>query len=198
MLFIGLVPQGRTDVSTASNKDDWMQTNGPYGGDIRTLYATPEGVLFTGTDSAGIFRSTDLGDLWIPVNTGLPNEPGEGYISIAAFAQKRNMLYAGTSGGLYASPNGGDTWHHVPTLQRRVSVSGVVTIGARVYISMLEDGVWHSDDGDSWMPMNYGLENLLIRELSRIGTTLIAGTEYGAFRKKIKREFMDTHQCRFC
>ena len=185
MLFIGLVPQGRTDVSTASNKDDWMQTNGPYGGDIRTLYATPEGVLFAGTDSAGIFRSTDLGDSWIPVNTGLPNEPGEGYISIAVFAQKRNMLYAGTSGGLYASPNGGDTWHHVPTLQRRVSVSGVVTIGARVYISMSEDGVWHSDDGDSWIPMNYGLENLLIRELSRIGTTLIASTEYGAFRKKL-------------
>ena len=185
VLFIGLVLQGKTDVSTASNKDDWMQTNGPYGGDIFALYATPEGVLFAGTNGAGIFRSIDLGDSWTPVNTGLRDEPGEGYISIAAFAQKRNMLYAGTTGGLYESLNGGDTWHHVPTLQGYVSISGVVTIGARVYIGTLQDGVWYSDDGDSWMPMNDGLGHPLIRELLRIGTTLVAGTADGAFRKRV-------------
>ena len=75
MLFIGLVPQGRTDVSTASNKDDWMQTTVLTVEISAPSNATPEGVLFAGTDSAGIFRSTDLGDSWIPVNTGLPNEP---------------------------------------------------------------------------------------------------------------------------
>ncbi len=185
--FVGLTPQLKADVGSKSNGNDWVQTNGPYGGEINTLYATPEGVLFAGTGGAGIFRSTDLGNSWTPANTGLPDFSGDGLYA-SAFAQKRNMLYVGTTDGLYASPNGGDTWHHVPTLPKYVSVGSIVTIGARVHIGTLEDGVWYSDDGDLWMPMNDGLGHPLIRELSRIGTTLVAGTENGAFRKKASED----------
>lgn len=184
MFFVGLGPQLTADVNDESNENDWVQTNGPYGGEINSLYATPEGVLFAGTGGAGIFRSTDLGDSWTPANTGLPDSSGDGLYA-GVYAQKRKMLYAG-SGELYASADSGDTWHHVPTLQKRGSVSGIVTIGARVYISTFGDGVWYSDDGDSWMPMNEGLDNRLIRELSKIGTTLVAGTENGAFRKRFR------------
>ena len=184
VLFIDFVPLIGADATTASNENDWVQTNGPYGGDINTLYATPEGLLFAGTGGAGIFRSTDLGNSWTPANTGLPDFSGDGLFA-AVYAQKRKMLYAG-SGELYASADGGDTWHHVPTLQKRVSVSGIVTIGARVYISTFGDGVWYSDDADSWLPMNEGLGNRSIRELSKIGTTLVAGTEDGAFRKRFR------------
>ena len=177
VLFISFVPQIRAD------ENDWIQTNGPYGGSIRALYATPEGVLFAGTSGAGLFCSTDLGDSWTPANTGLPDHPGDG-IFAAVFAQKGGTLYAG-SGGLYASTDDGDTWHHVPILRKRVSVSGVVIIGDRLYISIYEDGVWYSDDdGNSWIPINEGLGHKSIRVLSRIGTTLVAGTENGAFRKK--------------
>ncbi len=185
VLFIGFVLQVRADANTESDGKEWIQTNGPYGGHIRALYSTPEGVLFAGTDGAGIFRSMDFGDSWTPVNTGLSYEPGEG-LSVAAFAQKRNMLYAGTTSGLYGSIDGGNTWQHVPTLDKYVSVSGIVTIGARVYIGTLQDGVWYSDDGDSWAPMNNGLESRRIRELSKIGITLVAGTRDGAFRKRFK------------
>ena len=187
MLFIGFVPQIRADTNTKSDEKDWVQTNGPYGGSISAIYATPEGVLFAGTDGAGIFRSMDLGDSWTPVNTGLPDFSGDGLYA-AVFAQKRNMLYVGTTDGLYASTDGGDKWHHVPTLETYVSVSGIVTIGARVYIGTLGDGVWYSDDGDSWTPINEGLENRLIRALSKMGTTLVAGTEDGAFRKRFRED----------
>ena len=188
VLFIGFVPLIEADVNAASNENDWMPTNGPYGGHIYTLYATPEGVLFAGVSGAGVFRSTDLGDSWAPVNVGLPFEPGEGYISASVFAQKGSTLYVG-SGGLYASTDNGDTWHHVPTLQTRVSVSGIVIISDRIYIGTLENGVWYSaDDGDSWVPMNHGLEHKSIRVLSRIRTTLVAGTENGAFRKKASED----------
>ena len=184
MFFVGLAPHLSADVNTKSNENEWVQTNGPYGGEVKTLYATPEGVIFAGTGGAGIFRSTDLGNSWTPVNTGLSDPSGDGLYA-AVYAQKRQMLYAG-SGELYASADGGDTWHYVPTLQKRVSVRGIVTIGARVYIGTFGDGVWYSDDDDSWMPMNEGLDNRLIRELSKIGTTLVAGTENGAFRKRFR------------
>ena len=50
MLFIGLVPQLRADAHTEPNESDWVQTNGPYGGEILAIYAAPKGVLFAGTE----------------------------------------------------------------------------------------------------------------------------------------------------
>ncbi|RKU27191.1 hypothetical protein C6499_12355, partial [Candidatus Poribacteria bacterium] len=79
MLFIGLVPQLRADAHTEPNESGWLQTNGPYGGEILTFYAALKGVLFAGTEGAGIFRSTDGGNSWTPVNTGLHYEPGGGF-----------------------------------------------------------------------------------------------------------------------
>ena len=88
VLFIGFVPLIGADVNAASNENDWMPTNGPYGGHIYTLYATPEGVLFAGVSGAGVFRSTNLGDSWTPVNVGLPFERGK-VISLPQFLHRR-------------------------------------------------------------------------------------------------------------
>ena len=63
-----------------------------------------------------------------------------------------------------------------------MAVSGVVIIGDRIYISTSEDGIWYSDDdGDSWIPINDGLGHKSVRVLSRIGTTLVAGTNHRLF-----------------
>ena len=184
VIFIGLAPQIRAEVNAESNDNNWVQTNGPYGGDIGALYAAPKGVLFVGTDGAGIFRSTDRGDTWTPVNTGLDFEPGDGYVYVTAFAQKGDTLYAGTRAGLYTSTDDGDTWHLVPSFQKYI-ISGIVTIADRLYISTLKKGVWYSDDGTAWQPMNCGFgEPIFVRELSSIGTTLIADTRNGFFRKR--------------
>ena len=182
-LFISLVPQLRADEHTEPNRSDWVQTNGPYGGDILTIYAAPKGVLFAGTEGGGIFRSTDRGNSWTPVNTGLRFEPEESYWSVTTFAQKRETLYAGTRDGLYGSTNNGNRWHHVSSFRNTESISGLVVIGDRIYVGTLNTGVWYSDDGDSWIQVNDGLGPQLISELVGIGTTLVAATDNGIFRK---------------
>ncbi|MDE0468946.1 MAG: hypothetical protein OYL97_17995 [Candidatus Poribacteria bacterium] len=155
MLFMGLVPQLSADDHTQTNESGWVQTNGPYGGEILALHAASKDVLLVGTEGAGIFRSTDHGNTWAPVNTGLPFEPGEGFTGVTAFAQKGDMLYAGTRDALYASTDGGNTWHQVPIFGKGfVSVSDIMFIGARVYVGTLNSGVWYSDDGgESWQPV---------------------------------------------
>ena len=154
VLFVGFGTQLRADEHLEPNRSDWVQTNGPYGGEILAIHEAPKGVLFAGTSGGGIFRSTDRGDTWSPVNTGLHFEPGEGFVSVRAFAQKGGLLYAGTTGALYASTDGGDTWHHVPIFGKRfVSVSDIMFVGARVYVGTLNRGVWYSDDRDSWRPV---------------------------------------------
>ncbi len=50
-------------------------SNGPEGGDIRALAidpATPS-TLYAGTGYGGVFKSTDGGENWEAVNTGLLN-----------------------------------------------------------------------------------------------------------------------------
>ena len=167
----------------ALNRSNWTQTNGPYGGNILTLYASPEGTLFAGTGGAGLFRSTDAGNSWTPANTGLQHKDKYDSIAVSALAQKGDILYAGTNAGVYVSPNGGDTWHYITGLQKYVRA--VVNIGERIYVGTARDGVWYSDDsGESWMPINDGLENLEIRTLAAMGSTLFAGTGNSAFRRR--------------
>ena len=184
VLLIVFVPQIRADEHAAPEESGWVQTNGPYGGEILAFYAAPKGVLFVGTEGAGIFRSTDRGNTWTPVNTGLHFEPGEGFTGVPALAQKGDTFYAGARDTLYASTDGGNTWHHVPNFQKHESISSIVVIGDRIYVGTLNTGVWYSDDdGDSWLQVNDGFGPMSIRELSRIGTTLVAGAGDRVFRK---------------
>ena len=190
MLCTVFVPQLKADVEEAENNSNgWVKTNGPYGGEILAIHAAPKGVLFAGTEGAGIFRSMDRGNSWSSLNTGLYFEHGEGFTGVTAFAEKGNTFYAGTRRTLYASTDGGNTWQHVPNFQKHESISDIVVIGDRIYVGTLNTGVWYSDDdSNSWLQMNDGFIPRLIRELSSVGTTLIAGTNGGIFRKRANED----------
>lgn len=177
------------DAEISTSKAQWGPTNGPYGGDIRTLFATSEGVLLAGTGNQGIYRSTDLGDSWSLANVSNAHKDHD--VLVTAFAEKEGTIYASISGELYKSTDFGKSWHYVSTDPQDGTISGIVIIGNRIYISTYHsgmtshEGVWYSDDGESWVQMNDGLKDLRIREFANIGTTLVVGTEEGGpFRKK--------------
>src|SRR2546425_10599118 len=54
---------------------------GPEGGDIRVLAIDPKAAesLYAGTEDGGIFKSTNGGGGWKPVNVGLSAGKGSGY-----------------------------------------------------------------------------------------------------------------------
>ncbi len=177
-------------VKSPTSGAQWGQTNGPYGGCIHALFATPEGILLAGTGDQGIFRSTDLGNSWSPVTVEI-TEFNEGYDeAVLAFAQKEDTIYVSMSSGLYASTDIGKTWQYVSTEPQTEMITGIIIIGNRIYISTDsgEDsvgGVWYSDDAKSWKPMNEGLVDGRIHKFANIGTTLVVGTGEGvAYRKK--------------
>jgi len=53
--------------------NSWTSTNGPNGGPIGALAIDPvtPATLYAGTDSNGVFKSTNGGASWSAVNTGL-------------------------------------------------------------------------------------------------------------------------------
>jgi len=160
----------------------WTQTNGPYGGIVLTLLATPEGKLYAGTQGAGTFCSSDGGNSWTPLNTGLAVYEDNMLPTIFSLAVMGNTLYAGTGGDIFRSVNDGDTWEQI-TWFRNKGVDALAVIGNTIYAGRALDGILRSTDGgDSWTEVNTGLTNLHIRELVVMGTTLYAGTKGGAFR----------------
>ena len=193
------------DAERTKSKGTWRQTNGPYGGKMTTLYKTTNDVLLAGTDGAGIFRSTNNGNSWTPVNTGLHNDPSRFPMVITAIAEMGEKIYVGTLGALYISTDIGNTWQPVPAIQNFEEISGIVILDDHIYVSTDGSGVWQSNDGISWVQINDGLgttfhgmlldndspivppfalNSLPVFKLTSVGTTLlIVATKKGLFRR---------------
>ncbi len=158
--FIGLV-------NTASAQT-WVG-NGPYGGAVEVLAVDPTTptTIYAGTQTAGIFKSTNGGGSWIAINNGLI-----GFITISALAidpSTPTTIYAATVRGLFKSTDGGGSWTSVspPGFQiggtpNYLSVDALVIDPATpttLYVgSFSPGGVFKSNDsGASWTAINSGL-----------------------------------------
>ena len=181
----GTAADSQNDI--ASDKIGWLQTNGPYGGTIISLHATPEGILFAGTNRGGIFRSTDGGDTWVSTSEGLRGPSNNSLPSLLVLTQEGNVLYAGTNGGLFYSVDNGDSWQQLAHFQDEiVGISGVAFIGDTIYIGRhIKESVFFSDDnGKSWSQIDNGLTGRGGPKLFAIGTTLFAQMWHHVFRLK--------------
>ena len=183
----GAAADAQNDI--ASDKSGWRQTGGPYGGTIISLHATPEGILFAGTNGGGIFRSTDGGETWAPASEGLHVYENNMLPVIFALAQKGNTLYAGTggtNGDLFYSIDSGDSWQQLTHFQDEIGISGIAFIGDTIYIGRhTEKSVFFSNDnGRSWRQIDGGLTDRLGPSLIASGATLFAKTHHQLFRLK--------------
>ena len=76
-------------------------SNGPRGGSINALAidpATPT-ILYAGTDGDGVFKSTNGGENWNAVNTGLTNT---NVFALAIDPKTPTIVYAATGAGVFA------------------------------------------------------------------------------------------------
>jgi photosystem II stability/assembly factor-like uncharacterized protein len=117
----------------------------------------PWGMREVGPDT-GVYKSTDGGDSWRKIETGLPKTKGKIGIAISA---NSNRLYAtvatdlnvnDSEAGIYRSEDAGDTWSLInttPELVSRTSYYGQVVADPQnpdvVYV--LEDDNFKSTDG---------------------------------------------------
>jgi photosystem II stability/assembly factor-like uncharacterized protein len=155
----------------------WVQTNGPYGVDIRCVVLSGLN-LFAGTYGSGVYFSTDNGAGWTAVNTGLP-----AYKYINTLAVDGEYLYAGTAGGVFVSTNNGTSWS-ATTGVTGIDVHAFAVSGGNLFAGTWDYGAFLStDNGKSWTAVNTGLplDLLTVHSLAASGTNLFAGTEFGVF-----------------
>ncbi len=131
----------------------WVQTNGPYGGDVTSLVVA-DSALYAGT-SGGVFRSADNGSTWIQVNNGLSNR----YInSLIAY---ETCLFAGTYDGIFLSIDQGAHWMLTGPSNWGLFGNGAVLI-ANLYVSECcgrgcgyqQSLAVSTDDGGTWTDMS--------------------------------------------
>src|SRR5689334_16255001 len=82
----------------------WVQTSGPGGGNVH-CFAVNSGNVFAGSESGGVFLTTNNGTNWYAADSGLPHTT-----FVSALAISGGKLFAGTDSGVFLSTNNGTNW----------------------------------------------------------------------------------------
>ncbi len=169
-------PATVSQVVTISVQPVWAQTAGPVGGDVRALTEL-DGVLFAGTNGNGVFRSTDRGTTWSPVNNNLTNP------AILSLTATGSFVFAGTGGsGVFRSSDYGMSWTRVNDGLTGLFVSSLVSSGSTIFAGT-NAGVFRAgENGSSWFAFNMGLPSHQVSSVLLSGNALFAGTNIGVFR----------------
>ena len=151
-----------------------------------TLYAGSGEFPYFNDKGNGVFRSTDDGASWVPVNTGLTKQ------NVTSLAISGTTLYAGTRDGVFRLEHD-DSWTHVGLSGVAVATLIAEPSTTRLYAGTWGDGVFRAPDGVSWR--YWGLAGLPVRALAVSKKYVYAGTfgspsaegRAGIFRRKINR-----------
>ena len=144
--------------------------------DIRAL-VNLDGMIFAGTHQ-GIFRSTDEGQQWMPMNKGLTNTDIHSLI-----ANKSGYLFAGATGGhVFRSIDAGENWVAIAT-------GSITMIEPKLRdVPPPQKGKFKrifnrkNTKRKSWDVLTTSLPNTVIYSLAIAGNYLFAGTDRGIFR----------------
>jgi photosystem II stability/assembly factor-like uncharacterized protein len=164
-------------VLTSTNLNaQWMQVLPSQNGAFFALSLKGTTNLFAGSDQSGVFLSTDNGENWTTVNSGLTDH------RVHSFVVEAENLFAGTLGGVFLSTDNGTSWTAVDSGLTNLNIYPLAVSGVNLFAGTSSSGVFLStDNGTSWTAVNSGLTNLEVNALAVIETNIFAGTNGGVF-----------------
>ena len=149
----------------------WVQTNGLGGKKVLCL-AVSGSDIFAGSQSDGVYHSTNYGANWLPINNGLPNT------AIYDIKINGDNIYLGTyGGGIFISTNKGTEWIPVNNGLKNKSVQTIAVSGNNIFAGTYSSGVYLStNNGTNWTQVNNGLSDFDVVALVGDGTNIFAST----------------------
>ena len=128
--------------------------------------------ILAGTNTHGIFISSDRARSWYPSNKGLPKG-----VRITSLALYHNVLLAGTyTNGLFLSDDNGQTWNVSNTGLKNLTIRCFYTSGPILLVGT-NDGIYRSTtSGKSWTPVKNGMQ---LNAFSTTNNKILAATNQG-------------------
>ena len=144
--------------------------------------------------ASGLYCSEDQGKSWtscydeLALTAPLPTLA----VAVAPNFEREASLFAGVSGGILRSPDGGQHWERAftpvpPMTVTAFCISPNYENDGQIFTSTLDDGVFYSRDrGRTWNAGNFGLLDLTVYALAispdyAQDRLLFAGTQSGIF-----------------
>ena len=142
---------------------------GNIGGRVRSILVHPTltNILWCGGVDGGVWKTTNSGAAWFPLNDFMPN------LAVSCLAMdplKPDVIYAGTGegmynqdavtgGGLFRTSDGGNTWSQVAAFQyiNRIAVD---PNNDQVMLVATRSGVYRTSDGWATWALRTGTEML--------------------------------------
>jgi hypothetical protein len=148
-------------------------------------FSTIDTNIFAGTD-LGVFKSTDKGLSWIPVNNGLIDPAsGKGYPVVGLTVVGSDIFASTNVNGIFRSSDGGAIWDMVNTIGNYFT--GLTKVGTSIFSSAdggnPTNGIFVSkDEGNSWSHTDTGLgSDHSVNIIYSNGYYLFAGTNANLF-----------------
>lgn len=158
---------------SANNGCSWYTTTGVL---LNVLSFAISGNNIFAVAAGGVHLSTNNGNSWIAVNTGLPSNT-----CIFTLAISGSNIFLGTGDGVYLSANNGSSWNAANNgIAVNDEIYTIAISGSNIFAGTVS-GVYVSiNNGNSWTLMNNGLEaNTEVLALAVSGSNIIAGTNGG-------------------
>jgi hypothetical protein len=161
-------------VVSFESQAQWVPTNGP--GDSSTVQRliVSGQYLLAGTDSKGMYLSSDEGSSWNHTANGFPDSGKVTFIKSVG----PGLLFAGVDqwGNFFYSTNNGLQWQFTGGIP---DVVGITSRGSKVFAASSSYGVFvSSDSGGLWTFAGKGLPQQEVSSIIANGTRLFVGTSW--------------------
>jgi photosystem II stability/assembly factor-like uncharacterized protein len=135
-------------------------------------FAQDENYIYTCT-SQGVFRSSDMGDNWIPKSEGITQSLSHGIIAT------NGRLFLASLSGVFKSIDQGETWTN--SGMNGIDTRSITCLQDSIlFVGTQGDGIFKSEDeGVSWQQVNNGLTSQNFRAIQAQGNTVFAGGQNG-------------------
>ncbi len=154
----------------------WTASGGPVQG-VQVWDMTSSGTAVFAATNLGAFVSTNNGQTWSAINTGLPSD-----VNLRSIVASGSTLYAGAqTGTAFTSTNGGQSWTSVST-GLPASAIRVLFIGSNFLLAGTEAGIFRStNNGQTWTGTTGLPTGTQTTRLYQFGTALLAATNNGIY-----------------
>ena len=187
-------PQSTEITSTSNTRDNlakfstsqWTQTNGPYGGAVHNIFATPDRTLYAAAQS-GIYKRAVGETVWTLTNSDISTNGFR-----MPMAAHDDTLYIVSTDKILASSDNGETWQVFCSRPKGHAIGLIIMDEAQehnshshivMYLALQDEGVFRSTDaGTQWDLLKDGLADESIHAVAAIRNIVFAGTSSRIYR----------------